>query len=63
MNTSHAVPGRPISNRKFLTGDPRKSGNSQRDLRDYVLTHPRPLPSNNLLNLVREVPVTGGRNG
>jgi len=33
-----------------------KHGSERRDLIDYVLTHPRPLPINYLSNLSREVP-------
>ena len=43
MNTSHAVPGMPISNREFHAGDPRKSGNGGGISRDCILKYIRTL--------------------
>jgi hypothetical protein len=43
MNTSQEVPGRPISNRKFHAGGPRKSGATGEIPRDCILKHIRTL--------------------
>ncbi len=43
MNTSHEVSGRPISDRKFHAGDPRKTGGAGEIKRDCFLKHIRTL--------------------
>ena len=43
MNTSHAVPGRRISNREFHAGGPRKSESTGEISRDCFLKHIRTL--------------------
>ena len=43
MNTSHEVPGKPTSNRKFYAPAPRKTEGAGKINRDCVLSHIRTL--------------------
>ena len=63
MNTSHAVPGRPISNRKFHAGDPQKSGGTGEISRDCFLKHIRTLARQKIAHKYRPVKKTPDSKG